>query len=84
MKARVSFTLRGDFVEVSDKIILNLKDAGCPEDVVNAFIQESTTERRLRILARYRGSLLDKIHTEQKKLDCLDYLIFNIKKERKK
>jgi hypothetical protein len=74
--------MRGDFVEISEKIILNLKDAGCPEDVVNAFVQEDTIERRLRILARYRGSLLDKIHTEQKKLDCLDYLIFNMKKER--
>jgi hypothetical protein len=74
--------MRGDFVKVSDKIILNLKDAGCPEDVVNAFIQEGTTERRLRILAMYRGSLLDKIHTEQKKLDCLDYLIFSMKKEK--
>jgi hypothetical protein len=28
----------------------------------------------------YRGSLLNKIHVEQKKLDCLDYLIFNLKK----
>jgi hypothetical protein len=31
------------------------------------------------LLISYRLLLLDIIHAEQKKLDCLDYLIFAIK-----
>jgi hypothetical protein len=71
-----------NIMEVNEKTIVNLQDAGCPEEVIKAFVQGGTTEKRLRILALYRAGLLEGIHAEQKKLDCLDYLIFNMKKEK--
>lgn len=69
-------------MEVNENIIINLRDAGCPEEVIKAFVQGGTTEKRLRILALYRAGLLEGIHAEQKKLDCLDYLIFKMKTEK--
>ena len=37
----------------------------------------------LRILEEHRKELLTGIHGYQKALDCLDYLVFQIKKHRK-
>ena len=33
------------------------------------------------VLTVHRKKLLEGIHAEQKKLDCLDYLIFKMRKE---
>ena len=44
---------------------------------------EREYDRRLQILCRYRCQLLEQVHEEQKKLDCLDYLIYTIKKQKK-
>ena len=33
-----------------------------------------------RILTRHRRTLLDTVHTEQKKIDCLDYLFCKMDK----
>ncbi len=32
------------------------------------------------ILARHRQALLDRIHKGQKEIDCLDYLLYSLKK----
>ena len=37
-------------------------------------------EEMKRILTRHRQTLLDMIHAEQKKIDCLDYLFYNMEK----
>lgn len=61
----------------------NLVDAGCPEALLDEYASLGTPEERIRWLRRYRGELLDGIHSEQRKLDCLDYLIFSLRnKER--
>lgn len=35
------------------------------------------------VLTKYRKSLMDKIHTGQEQLDCLDFLTYRIRKEYK-
>jgi hypothetical protein len=55
----------------------NLIDAGCPEDLIQNFDSDMDVRRRLDLLLKYRKNLLSGIHTEQAKLDCLDYLIFH-------
>ena len=35
---------------------------------------------QLKLLAGYRFSLLERIHEEEKKIACLDYFIYQIKK----
>ena len=69
-----------------EKVTQNLKDAGCDAKVIERFFQlatESRTEEQLRLLSGHRASLLEKIHRYQKKLDCLDYLIYHMRKDMK-
>lgn len=59
----------------------NLSDAGCPEALIDEYATLVTQEERVRWLRRYRGELLDGIHNGQRKLDCLDYLIFSLRNQ---
>ncbi len=63
-------------------IITNLKDAGCSDDIIDKFLhllKEGNKAAQIKLLNAHRKSLLDTLHTSQKKIDCLDYLIFSIK-----
>ena len=57
-----------------------LTDAGCPQETITAFLESSGAES-LRVLRQHRCTLLEILHEEQKKLDCLDYLLYQLKKE---
>lgn len=60
----------------------NLIDSGCNEAILDEFIslyEEGKEKEVLRLLARHKTNLLDNLHDAQKKIDCLDYLIFNLK-----
>lgn len=62
----------------------NLADAGCDPALTRQAMALLATGRRqevLDLLTRYRRDLLDCCHREQKKLDCLDYLIYTTGKE---
>lgn len=62
----------------SDAVIQNLKDAGCEDNFIERFILalENNQNKEVFLLLRgWRNSLLDEIHNNQHKLDCLDYLI---------
>jgi hypothetical protein len=72
---------RGDEMDLAEKVILNLQDADCSQDLIDQFLQESDPQKRLRLLSVHRRNLLDGIHDGQRKLDILDYLIFTMKKE---
>ena len=59
-----------------------LADAGCGKELIKQIeaCQGSGRQKdQLRLLGDYRRLLLEKIHAEQKKLDLLDYLVWNIK-----
>ena len=60
----------------------NLIDAGCPEALIGEFDQLTDAGERVRWLRRYRRDLLAGIHDEQKKLECLDYLIYSLRNEK--
>ena len=66
-----------------DKVRQNLADAGCLDSFVATYQVLENTEEKISSLRRYRRELLGKIHDEQKKLDCLDYLIYTLQKEGK-
>lgn len=62
----------------------NLIDAGCNQELVRRCMdlaQRKETGELARILSQYKRTLLDTIHTEQKKIDCLDYLVWRIEKD---
>jgi len=59
----------------------NLKDAGCSSKTIAQFMdfyQAQSVVEQKRVLAVHRTSLLEAIHKSQKKLDCLDYLIYRL------
>ncbi len=68
-----------------EAVIQNLKDAGCNEDTIDRFMEcmkNGASKEQLRILSQHRRELLDKIHIEQKRIDCLDYLVYQIERNK--
>lgn len=61
----------------------NLLDAGCTEQFANDFALLQTGEQQLANLRAYRRQLLSKIHSEQRKLETLDFLIYRIRTNEK-
>ncbi|WP_298034211.1 hypothetical protein [uncultured Dysosmobacter sp.] len=65
----------------------NLSDAGCGPELIERFMalaEQGQEEEGLALLAKHRKHLLDRCHAEQKKIDCLDYLVYQMKKETRK
>ena len=50
--------------ELRRRVMQNLLDAGCGEGAA--------------LLARHRCLLLERCHAEQRRIDCLDYLIYQL------
>lgn len=64
-------------------VLRNLKDAGCDDTTINKYFKlknEGREKEQLRLLLLHRASLLDKVHAGQQMIDCLDYLIYSLKK----
>ena len=62
----------------------NLIDAGCNSEIVQQCMELARGQRTgemKQILTRYRRTLLDTVHAEQKKIDCLDYLFYKMEKD---
>lgn len=65
-------------------VIQNLEDAGCDPETVEEFLAldvEGKTGEQLKLLARQRKRLLDRVHKEEKHIDCLDYLTYQLNKK---
>lgn len=74
------------FNESDDVLIQNLRDAGCDAKIIEKFmsdLQKGEEESSLKQLAIHRKKLLDSIHKEQKRIDCLDYLVYQMSKTNK-
>ncbi len=70
-------------IEAYEKIRQNLIDAGCDfqtTDLCMTFVEKGELLGMLPILTRHRIDLLDSVHKGQKQIDCLDYLIYQIKR----
>ncbi len=66
-----------------EKLIQNLKDAGCCEEMIRDFMErfdEKDIERQIALLELHRDDLLDNVHSEERKISCLDYLLYQIRK----
>ncbi|MDO4619473.1 MAG: hypothetical protein Q4B09_02525 [Lachnospiraceae bacterium] len=70
-----------------DMLLQNLQDAGCDHDMIACCMQlaeQNSEVRMLPELQKFRGCLLEAMHQEQRKLECLDYLIYQLKKQNRK
>ena len=68
-----------------DAVIQNLEDAGCDKDTVEQFMElgeNGERQRQMKLLEKHRRVLLEKVHKKEKQIDCLDYLVHQMRKER--
>ena len=66
-------------------VIQNLKDAGCDAQCIEQFLslgEEGKTLEQLELLSAHRRQLLDKVHQEEKRIDCLADLVYQIQKKK--
>ena len=62
----------------------NLLDAGCSGDTIRRCMDLAGKQERgelLRVLSRHRRELLELVHLSEKRIDCLDYLVYQIEKQ---
>lgn len=69
------------------EIIQTLKDAGCDDETIDRLIEkyeEGKEKECLFIIEKHRNCLMEQLHQGQKNIDCLDYLVYKVKKIRSK
>lgn len=67
-----------------EDIVENLRDAGCNEEQIECFLREFTNgneKTSIRRLRAHRAELLEQLHEEQAKIDCLDYFLYMLSKK---
>lgn len=72
-----------DIRKTYKSIYQNLIDACCNKTITDKcmlLVEDCRVTEMLSILATYRESLLSSVHAGQKKIDCLDFLIYTLKK----
>ena len=65
----------------------NLKDAGCKLDMIQhceVLIQSEKQDELMQVLSLHRRALLDAVHKNERRIDCLDYLVYQLEKQSKK
>lgn len=58
-----------------------LTDAGCDKEMIDTFLEISGNDKETsKWLDKRRNEILDEVHKHTKELDCLDFLIYQIRK----
>lgn len=68
-------------MESRESVIQNLEDAGCETDMIRDFLgwfDKGQQAKQLELLEHQREYLLGRVHTDEKRISCLDYLIYQI------
>lgn len=66
------------------RIKRNLADAGCNHSQIEQFLNlmdKNNRQEQYRFLSSYRLKLLHKLHESEHQIDCLDFLVYSMKKE---
>lgn len=65
-------------------VVQNLKDAGCSPKTIERFAalgEAGEGGEQLALLLRHRQELLRRLHREERRIDCLDYLVYQMQKD---
>ena len=68
-----------------ESVIQNLEDAGCETEMIRNFLgwfDKGQQKKQLELLEHQREDLLGRVHKEEKRISCLDYLIYQIQGNR--
>ena len=66
-------------------VMQNLIDAGCSKDMIDDLMKqlaEDDMESLLQMLEKHRACLLSMVHQKEKQINCLDYLVYQIKRSK--
>ncbi|MBP3702779.1 MAG: hypothetical protein J6I65_03230 [Lachnospiraceae bacterium] len=70
-----------------EDVIQNLRDAGCDQRIIECFMKcmvQDDFNGQLQLMKEHRKCLLDRVHIKEKQIDCLDYLVYQIERSRKR
>ena len=73
--------MRGE-QDITEALVQNLKDAGCGKSIIDEFLdlfEKKDREKILKLLEKYRVTLLKNLHKNQREIDNLYYLIVDLK-----
>ncbi len=76
--------------EASDRIGIlrqNLIDAGCEEETIKScmdYARSGEWDALTILLMKHKAALLGTVHKRQKQIDCLDFLVYQIRNEHNK
>lgn len=71
-------------IKKQDELLQNLIDAGCSEEMIAKFMcyyNSCNKQGQLCVLNCQRKKLLEQLHEKKQEIDCLDYLIYQYKRE---
>lgn len=74
--------MKSEGIKQKEAVIQNLEDAGCSGDSIEEYLTlagKGAVKAQLVLLEKHRKDLLDAVHENEKKIDCLDYLIYQIR-----
>ena len=66
-------------------VMQNLIDAGCSKDMIDDLMKqlaEDDMESLLQMFEKHRACLLSMVHQKEKQIDCVDYLVYQIKRSK--
>lgn len=66
----------------NESLLCNLTDAGCDENTARVILftlQNGNKKEALAMIERHRKELLKNIHTGEKHISYLDYLVYKLK-----
>ena len=64
-----------------ESVIQNLEDAGCETEMLRNFLgwfDKGQQAKQLELLEHQREYLLGRVHMDERRISCLDYLIYQI------
>jgi hypothetical protein len=67
-----------------DSLRQNLEDSGFTHDMIELYMkshEKNEISEQIKFLSKHRCLLLDNVRENNKRIDCLDYLVNKIKKE---
>ncbi|SDM49067.1 hypothetical protein [Lachnospira pectinoschiza] len=74
-----------DITNKKAMLLQNLRDAGCDQKMIDTCMNiadQNADAKILPLLQEYRTCQLDRVHREQDKLESLDYLMYQLQKQR--
>lgn len=66
---------------IREAVIQNLEDAGCGTELIQDFMgwfDKGQQAKQLELLERQREYLLGRVHMDERRISCLDYLVYQI------